>query len=80
MEELTVGTRARLEGQEVTNSVFAHPLPFNLIPHIDKFQDNGYTKEEMKVRASFTTKGVEENACSLIVVCLSPPLAICARR
>jgi len=29
--------------------VFAHPLAFNVIPHIDKFQANGYTKEEMKV-------------------------------
>jgi len=29
--------------------VFAHPLPFNVIPHIDAFQENGYTKEEMKV-------------------------------
>jgi len=31
------------------NEVFAHPLPFNVIPHIDVFQDNLYTKEEMKV-------------------------------
>lgn len=31
------------------NKVFAHPLPFNIIPHIDSFQSNGYTKEEMKV-------------------------------
>jgi len=29
--------------------VFAHPLPFNCIPQIDKFQENGYSKEEMKV-------------------------------
>ena len=78
MEELTVGTRARLEGQEVTNSVFAHPLPFNLIPHIDKFQDNGYTKEEMKVRASFTQRGGGK-CLSSTVDCLSP-LAICAHR
>jgi aspartate-semialdehyde dehydrogenase len=26
-----------------------HPIPFNLIPHIDSFQDNAYTREEMKV-------------------------------
>jgi aspartate-semialdehyde dehydrogenase len=32
--------------------VFAHPLPYNVIPHIDVFQENGYTKEEMKVTAS----------------------------
>ena len=28
---------------------FAHPLPFNVIPHIDKFLDDKYTKEERKV-------------------------------
>ncbi len=38
------------------NSVFVHPLPFNVIPHIDKFQDNKYTKEEMKV--SWETKKI----------------------
>jgi aspartate-semialdehyde dehydrogenase len=27
---------------------FPYPIAFNLIPHIDQFQDNGYTKEEMK--------------------------------
>ena len=35
-------------GADVKNEVFAHPLPFNVIPHIDVFQDNMYTKEEMK--------------------------------
>lgn len=50
MEELTKGTQAYLDGnREYPNTVFAHPLHFNLIPHIDKFQENGYTKEEMKV-------------------------------
>merc|ERR1719359_2347866 len=39
----------QLAGDEVNNEVFAHPLPFNVIPQIDAFQDNGYTKEEMKV-------------------------------
>ncbi|MDR1987940.1 MAG: hypothetical protein LBQ24_04225 [Candidatus Peribacteria bacterium] len=29
--------------------VFNRDIAFNLIPHIDKFQENGYTKEEMKV-------------------------------
>ncbi len=49
MEELTAGTKAILDGKTHENNVFAHPLPFNVIPHIDKFQENGYTKEEMKV-------------------------------
>lgn len=49
MDELKAGTKAWLEGGEVSNEIFAHPLPFNVIPQIDKFQENGYTKEEMKV-------------------------------
>jgi len=38
MEELLSGTKAKLNNEPVNNSVFVHPLPFNLIPHIDKFQ------------------------------------------
>ena len=49
MNELKEGTKDYLDGNEVKNDVFAYPLPFNVIPQIDKFQDNGYTKEEMKV-------------------------------
>ena len=49
MDELQDGTMARLKGEKVENKIFAYPLPFNVIPHIDKFQENGYTKEEMKV-------------------------------
>lgn len=49
MDELIEGTKSKLQGVEIENKVFAHPLPFNLIPHIDSFQMNGYTKEEMKV-------------------------------
>jgi len=36
-------------GREHKNKIFAHPLPYNIIPHIDVFQENKYTKEEMKV-------------------------------
>merc|ERR1719293_607291 len=36
-------------GQVPKPEVFAHQLPFNVIPQIDAFQENGYTKEEMKV-------------------------------
>ena len=49
MDELQEGTKALLNGDKVENKIFAHPLPFNVIPQIDKFQENGYTKEEMKV-------------------------------
>lgn len=48
---------------------FVHQIAFNIIPHIDKFQDNGYTKEEMKV-AWETRKifGDESIACSCTAV------------
>lgn len=49
MNELKCGVEAYASGAEPKNDVFAHPLPFNVIPHIDVFLDNGYTKEEMKV-------------------------------
>ena len=54
MDELTNGTKQYLEGDMkshdgIKNEIFAYPLPFNVIPQIDKFQENGYTKEEMKV-------------------------------
>ncbi len=49
MDELLEQTHMVLQGKDATSDVFAHPIPFNVIPHIDAFQDNGYTKEEMKV-------------------------------
>ena len=50
MAELERETRRVLnEGEPARNEVFAHPIAFNVIPHIDVFQPNGYTKEEMKV-------------------------------
>ncbi|MEF2278804.1 aspartate-semialdehyde dehydrogenase [Deinococcus sp. YIM 134068] len=49
MDELLAQTHRVLHGQEASADVFAHPIPFNVIPHIDAFGDNGFTKEEMKV-------------------------------
>lgn len=49
MDELQDGTKVYLEGGTPENNIFAYPLPFNVIPQIDKFMENGYTKEEMKV-------------------------------
>merc|ERR1719247_1747232 len=49
MNELQDGAKAIANGGKAENSVFAHTLPFNVIPHIDKFLDDKYTKEERKV-------------------------------
>ena len=49
MEELLDQTRQTLDGEEVWPVKFPYQLAFNLIPQIDVFTDNGYTKEEMKM-------------------------------
>lgn len=49
MEELEVQTRQILDGKAINPENFAHRIAFNLIPHIDVFLDNDYTKEEMKM-------------------------------
>lgn len=47
--ELTENTEAILNGKSFENKVFKKQIGFNVIPQIDVFCDNGYTKEEMKV-------------------------------
>ena len=37
------------EGREVTREVYPHQIAFNVLPHVDVFLENGYTKEEMKM-------------------------------
>ncbi|BBD79679.1 aspartate-semialdehyde dehydrogenase [Aerosticca soli] len=49
MEELGRQTAALLNFQDVEVSKFPRQIAFNVIPHIDEFQPNGYTKEEMKM-------------------------------
>ena len=49
MAELEQQYRDIVEGKPVTVSKFAYQLAYNLIPQIDLFTDNGYTKEEMKM-------------------------------
>ena len=49
MKELETQYRQVLNGEQPTVEKFAYQLAYNLIPHIDAFTDNGYTKEEMKM-------------------------------
>lgn len=49
INELTADTSARMEGKPFENVCFKKPISFNIIPQIDVFCENGYTKEEMKV-------------------------------
>jgi len=49
LEELAVQSAARLNGKPINCRVYPKPIAFNVLPHIDIFMDNGYTKEEMKM-------------------------------
>lgn len=49
MVELTEQTRQLLDHQPITPSVYPQQIAFNVLPHIDVFQENGYTLEEMKM-------------------------------
>ena len=49
VEELANQVRALFNNQEIVRKVYPHRIAFNCLPHIDVFQENGYTKEEMKM-------------------------------
>ncbi|MFL3654087.1 MAG: aspartate-semialdehyde dehydrogenase [Halioglobus sp.] len=49
IEELAGQTASLLNGQEVVCEVYPKQIAFNVLPQIDTFQENGYTREEMKM-------------------------------
>ncbi|HLD17019.1 MAG TPA: aspartate-semialdehyde dehydrogenase [Coxiellaceae bacterium] len=49
VSELASQAASLLNGQSVVSTVFPTQIAFNVFPHIDEFQDNGYTREEMKM-------------------------------
>ena len=49
MDELELQYRQIIAGEKPTIDKFAYQLAYNLIPQVDVFTDNGYTKEEMKM-------------------------------
>ena len=49
IDELAQQTASLLNGRPAEASVYPKQIAFNCLPHIDSFQDNGYTREEMKM-------------------------------
>ena len=47
--ELETQVRAVVDGHPVVKNVYPHQIAFNLLPQIDSFTENGYTKEELKM-------------------------------
>ena len=49
IEELIQQNKDKNQGRKIKAKIFSHQLLHNVIPHVDIFQQNGYTKEEMKM-------------------------------
>jgi aspartate-semialdehyde dehydrogenase len=62
--ELTEQALAWTQHLRLKNSIYPVPIAFNLIPHIDDFESNGYTKEEMKM-INETRKIFEDNSIQI---------------
>ncbi|SHJ57433.1 aspartate semialdehyde dehydrogenase [Tangfeifania diversioriginum] len=61
------------EGKETTANKFQYQLAMNLIPHIDVFLDNDYTKEEMKM--NWETKKIMHTQAEVSATCVRIPVA-----
>ena len=71
MDELYEQYRQVLAGEPVTVEKFAYQLAFNVIPQIDVFMDNGYTKEEMKMYNE--TKKIMHSDVETSAMCVRVP-------
>lgn len=49
IEELRQQVRQAANNEPITKAVYPHQIAFNVLPHVDNFLDNGYTREEMKM-------------------------------
>ncbi|MBM3118166.1 MAG: aspartate-semialdehyde dehydrogenase [Chloroflexi bacterium] len=75
MEELTTQAKLVLEGQNVVPHVYPHQIGFNLLPEIDVFLDNGYTKEEWKM-VEETRKIMHADDIDISATCVRVPVFI----
>jgi aspartate-semialdehyde dehydrogenase len=73
IEELAKQTAALLNGREIECNVYPKQIAFNALPHIDEFQDNGYTKEEMKMCWE-TQKIFEDESIKVSATCVRIPV------
>ncbi len=73
IEELAGQTARLLNGKAATASVYPKQIAFNVIPHIDAFQENGYTREEMKMVWE-TKKILSDEAIAVNPTCVRVPV------
>jgi aspartate-semialdehyde dehydrogenase len=76
MNELMQQTTDLLNFKEIKCEVYPYQIAFNVLPHIDKFLDNGYTKEEMKM-VNETRKILGDSSIRLTATTVRVPVFRC---
>jgi len=74
-EELTAQAKQVVDGQNTVPHVYPHQIAFNLLPEIDVFLDNGYTKEEWKM-VEETKKIMHADNIAISATCVRVPVFI----
>lgn len=76
IDELMQQTADLLNFKEIKHNVYPYQIAFNVLPHIDKFLENGYTKEEMKM-VNETKKILGDNSIRLTATTVRVPVFRC---
>jgi aspartate-semialdehyde dehydrogenase len=74
MEELWTQTRGLFVNDEIVKERFTKQIAFNVIPHIDVFMEDGYTKEEWKMMVE--TKKIMGSSIKLTATCVRVPVFV----
>ena len=74
MDELISQTKEYLEENKINSKNFTKQIAFNLIPHIDEFKEEGYTREEWKMISE--TKKILDPKINLTATCVRVPVMV----
>ena len=74
MDELISQTKEYLEEKKINSKNFTKQMAFNLIPHIDEFKEEGYTREEWKMISE--TKKILDPKINLTATCVRVPVMV----
>ena len=74
MDELIEQTKKYLDGKKIESENFTKQIAFNIIPHIDVFGEDGYTKEELKMTNE--TKKILDDSIELTATCVRIPVLV----
>jgi len=75
IDELTIQTKQWVHGQEAVPHVYHYPIAFNVLPEIDAFTEDGYTKEELKMESE-TRKILHAPEIMVSATCVRVPVFV----